>query len=171
MICTTHCVTIVAGTRYRLLVLSPLNVLLPAEANFIFVIVSSTPESQQVSQTVVCISHEPISKKLLPSQRFEESLRATYSYMNLHPSKRCLVKFNRDARAKFHVHVLNPAAFEVEAKDGLEEVCKKISFISWMAEIHVHYKYHYIKINYCVASWYSSTQVRSYNTTLLEKNW
>ena len=61
---------------------------------------------------------------LLPSQRFEESLKEKYSYMNLHPSKRCLVRFNRDARAKFHVDVLNPATFEVEAKGGLEEVCK-----------------------------------------------
>ena len=43
--------------------------------------------------------------------------------MNLLPSKGCLVRFNRDAKAKFRIRVLKPANFEVEAKDGLEEVC------------------------------------------------
>lgn len=62
----------------------------------------------------------------LPLQRFEDFLQAKYSYMNFHPSNGCLVQFNRDARAKFCVHVLKPAAFEVEAKDGLEEVCKEV---------------------------------------------
>ena len=63
---------------------------------------------------------------MLPLQRFEDSLQEKYRYMNLHPSKGYLVRFNRDARAKFCVRVLKPAAFEVEAKDGLEEVCKEV---------------------------------------------
>ena len=46
--------------------------------------------------------------------------------MNLHPSDGCLVRFNRDASAKFSLQALKPAAFEVEAKGGLEEVCKEV---------------------------------------------
>ena len=42
--------------------------------------------------------------------------------MNLHQSKGRLVRFNRDARAKFCIRVMKPADFEVEAKGGLEEV-------------------------------------------------
>ena len=61
---------------------------------------------------------------LLSSQRFEGSLRASHSYMKFDPSKGRLVKFSRGGRAHFHIRVLNFAHFEIEAKEGIEEVCK-----------------------------------------------
>jgi len=36
------------------------------------------------------------------------------------------VRFIRDGRACFHVNDLNCASFEIEAKEGIEEVCKQV---------------------------------------------
>ena len=46
--------------------------------------------------------------------------------MKFDPSKGRLVKFSRGGRACFHVHVQNFAPFEIEAKEGIEEVCKYV---------------------------------------------
>ena len=60
---------------------------------------------------------------LLSSQNFEDSLKALHTYMKFHESDGRLVRFSRGGRACFRINVLNCAPFEIEAHEGIEEVC------------------------------------------------
>ena len=46
--------------------------------------------------------------------------------MKFHVSMGRLVRFSRGGKASFHINVLNNAPFEIEAKEGIEEVSKQL---------------------------------------------
>lgn len=53
-------------------------------------------------------------------QKFEEDLRAECSHIQFHRAKQCLVTFERDGRARFHMQ--KPSCFKVTTKEGTAEV-------------------------------------------------